>query len=1066
MPVLGICSILVASVSSSKVKDTEFEERYTRNIKGCQVLVPRKIDQDGAFLSYSLPHFYERDMRMRRKRKSPNDSDIVHYDLTFNGKSHQVEMWPNHDFMSPGLVIEERGPDAALDLNKVKLRPVKSTQCHYTGRVKGHNGSRLALSVCDGLSGYIKTNQGHYFIEPMKGQQPQADGQHVHVVYKRSEASAGACGTGWEDGWRERLRWEHRRVRGAHTDMKADATLSINSKHWYLEVLVVADKRFLDYYNNTDAETYILTIMNMATDYFHDASVGNLLDIVVVRIIYLHKQEEELDLHINQDADASLSSFCKWQTTVNPRDVAHPNHHDIAVLLTRFDICTDNMSDCGLLGLAYTAQACNPNMSCAICEDTGMVLGVTVAHEIGHLMGCGHDDGVQSDCMPMADDVNNYVMAPDVQMATSRWSSCSRKFMQEFLDNGLGDCLLDEPQDHNFRLPQMPPGAMYDADFQCAQEFQSPDIVSCDMGPETNCKALHCEYKPKKCASYKQPPAEGTRCAANMWCYDQKCVPTGQRPHARNGEWGAWGPWSTCSRTCGGGVSFKERDCNDPAPLNRGRYCLGERRQYRLCNSNPCDPEATNFREQQCSQHDDDEQHWTPFLSTEPQNMCKLQCKNDAGMIKTVAPRVKDGTSCRPGTKDLCIAGQCRVVGCDWVLGSDAVDDRCGVCKGNGTECVIVEETFKGTGSGYVKIATIPSGSRKISIEELKPSANTLALGAEDGKTFYLNGDYNEESDRHLHVAGTVGYYLHPEEDLEKIVIAGPTTSNLLLYACFFGDPNPGIRYKYAMHSDKQNSGYVPRYHWEFVDWNECNRRCGGGTQESEPKCVQETDGTVSSSFCQLADKPKAMSRPCNQQPCKARWSVSEWGECSGCLFKTGHRTRTVQCSRESPNQDQEIITNDTECTEKKPRNRELCNNIRPCKNYTAQISLPERPKQTAGRNLLRKSQCKKTRPRIHVSAEGRTLGWPERINKRYNASREMQREGKIVKDAIPRQMFQMVEVPVQETTKERALSEEMSEALGYEIAETVDTKGRKCYKGKEAQKQINTKQSKSAPRA
>jgi len=243
-------------------------------------------------------------------------------------------------------------------------------------------------------------------------------------------------------------------------------------------------------------------------------------------------------------------------------------------------------------------------------------------------------------------------------------------------------------------------------------------------------------------------------------------------------------------------------------PLNYSRYCLGERRQYRVCNSNPCDPEAATFREQQCSQHDNDEQQWTPLLSTEPQNLCKLQCRNKVDMNKTVAPTAKDRTPCRPGTKDMCVAGECRVVGCDWVQGSDAVDDRCGVCQGNGTECIIVEEIFKETGANYVKITTIPAGSTKISIEEMKPSANTLALGAEDGMTFYLNGNYTEDSDRELHVAGTVGYYFHPEDNLEKIIIAGPTTSNLLLYTSFFGDPNPGITYKYAAQCNKQNSDY------------------------------------------------------------------------------------------------------------------------------------------------------------------------------------------------------------------------------------------------------------------
>ena len=149
----------------------------------------------------------------------------------------------------------------------------------------------------------------------------------------------GGFGTGgWKDGWRERLRWNHRRTRDAHADLETDATLTIESQHWYLELLVVADKEFLDYHN-TDAETYILTIMNMVADIFRDASVGNRTDIVVVRIIYLRKQEDEFDLHSSQIAWEKLESFCKWQVTVNPGDEAHPNHHDVAVLLTRVKMC-------------------------------------------------------------------------------------------------------------------------------------------------------------------------------------------------------------------------------------------------------------------------------------------------------------------------------------------------------------------------------------------------------------------------------------------------------------------------------------------------------------------------------------------------------------------------------------------------------------------------------------------------------------------------------------------------------------------------------------------------------
>jgi hypothetical protein len=120
---VGTCSTFVTLVAGFNVLDTEFDGTHTTNLKGCQVLVPSKIDQDGAFLSYSLPHFYECDTLMRKNRNAPNGSDKMHYSISFNGKSHHVEMWPNNDFMSRGLVIEKWGSDAGLDFNKVTIRP-------------------------------------------------------------------------------------------------------------------------------------------------------------------------------------------------------------------------------------------------------------------------------------------------------------------------------------------------------------------------------------------------------------------------------------------------------------------------------------------------------------------------------------------------------------------------------------------------------------------------------------------------------------------------------------------------------------------------------------------------------------------------------------------------------------------------------------------------------------------------------------------------------------------------------------------------------------------------------
>jgi hypothetical protein len=92
------------------------------------VLAPRKHNQDGDFLSYSLPHFYEHDPSRRRKRILPDDSEKVHYGLTFDGKDHHVELWPNHDLISPGMMIEEPGVGASLDINNVKIRRANTTR--------------------------------------------------------------------------------------------------------------------------------------------------------------------------------------------------------------------------------------------------------------------------------------------------------------------------------------------------------------------------------------------------------------------------------------------------------------------------------------------------------------------------------------------------------------------------------------------------------------------------------------------------------------------------------------------------------------------------------------------------------------------------------------------------------------------------------------------------------------------------------------------------------------------------------------------------------------------------
>jgi carbamoylphosphate synthase small subunit len=42
-----------------------------------------------------------------------------------------------------------------------------------------------------------------------------------------------------------------------------------------------------------------------------------------------------LSFNVTTNADKTLDSFCHWQRKVNSPEQDHPDHHDVAILLTR-----------------------------------------------------------------------------------------------------------------------------------------------------------------------------------------------------------------------------------------------------------------------------------------------------------------------------------------------------------------------------------------------------------------------------------------------------------------------------------------------------------------------------------------------------------------------------------------------------------------------------------------------------------------------------------------------------------------------------------------------------------
>ncbi|CAH1786157.1 unnamed protein product, partial [Owenia fusiformis] len=55
-----------------------------------------------------------------------------------------------------------------------------------------------------------------------------------------------------------------------------------------------------------------------------------------------------------------------------------------------------------------------------------------------------------------------------------------------------------------------------------------------------------------------------------------------------HGMWSKWSGWGDCSRTCGRGAQYRIRECENPAPANGGRACVGPGKESRACISGNC----------------------------------------------------------------------------------------------------------------------------------------------------------------------------------------------------------------------------------------------------------------------------------------------------------------------------------------------------------------------------------------------------------------------------------------------------------------------------------------------
>ncbi|KAM8851087.1 ADAMTS-like protein 2 isoform 1-T1 [Spinachia spinachia] len=326
--------------------------------------------------------------------------------------------------------------------------------------------------------------------------------------------------------------------------------------------------------------------------------------------------------------------------------------------------------------------------------------------------------------------------------------------------------------------------------------------------------------------------------------------------------WGEWSSWSSCSRSCGGGVRSQERHCliqrlSTTQNVNSS-FCAGSPKQYQLCPNQPCPSPTVSFKQHQCSQFNSKAfgrryYQWIPLypadyisISNKP---CDLQCTTISGERQLLVP-AHDGTFCHDAKYlGVCIEGICQPVGCDGQLyGSKAVD-RCGVCGGSGMSCQRISGSYRKalTQLGYVFITNIPAGASDIQIIERHKTENVLALSDEAGH-FFFNGNTVFENPQNFHVAGTVIKYRRPSnvfsDGLEYITAQGPTLQGLNAMYYNLNGKLPHITYEYTIPRTSRDitaaedvtGPYRPNLN---LTYNEVN--------EGVPARLRATNGSVTS---------------------------------------------------------------------------------------------------------------------------------------------------------------------------------------------------------------------------